>query len=219
MAIRAYSDVYLGCAQKNLGEMLRYGTEDAGIPVNSFFEMFLDSGIADMFGRGDYRYITGMSGVEVGYEVLRKMQHAVIFPKPSFHPRKSPVYWTGWILAYFQYFSDLPFRRIYECLKPNEIEKMYNPYHEMDPLQFVQEANRIMVERSRTARLKMYRERLGLSQSQLARESGCSVRMIQYYEQGRRDINKAQADTLLRMAVVLRCEPSELLEYRPATNI
>lgn len=60
--------------------------------------------------------------------------------------------------------------------------------------------------------LKEMREKADLSQSQLAESSGSSVRMIQYYEQGVRDINKAQGITLYRIAQALNCKIEDLLE-------
>lgn len=61
-------------------------------------------------------------------------------------------------------------------------------------------------------RLKLYRAKAGLSQSKLAELSGVNVRMIQYYEQGAKDINKAQADTILTLAKALNCNMEDLLE-------
>lgn len=60
--------------------------------------------------------------------------------------------------------------------------------------------------------LKEMREKAALSQSQLAESSGSSVRMIQYYEQGVRDINKSQGITLYRIAQALNCKIEDLLE-------
>jgi DNA-binding XRE family transcriptional regulator len=51
-------------------------------------------------------------------------------------------------------------------------------------------AEEIRRKKETVTRLKTYRERIGLSQSELARESGVSVRMIQYYEQRRKDLEK-----------------------------
>ena len=51
--------------------------------------------------------------------------------------------------------------------------------------------------------LKKYRQDKSLSQSQLANLSGVSVRMIQHYEQGQKDINKANGETLYRLAYAL----------------
>ena len=52
----------------------------------------------------------------------------------------------------------------------------------------------------------------GLSQSQLATQSGVNVRMIQYYEQQAEDINKAEAATVYRLACVLYYKMKELLD-------
>lgn len=61
-------------------------------------------------------------------------------------------------------------------------------------------------------RLRMYRERMGLSQSELARESGISVRMIQHYEQRQKDLNKAQTRTVWLLARALHCSMEDLME-------
>ena len=59
--------------------------------------------------------------------------------------------------------------------------------------------------------LKGIREERGLSQSQLAEKSGVSARMIQYYEQGVKDIAKAQAQTVLSLAKALECTAEDLI--------
>lgn len=54
-------------------------------------------------------------------------------------------------------------------------------------------------------KLQMRRKEKGLSQSQLADASGVNVRMIQYYEQGAKDIMKAQVETVYKLAHTLGC--------------
>lgn len=51
--------------------------------------------------------------------------------------------------------------------------------------------------------------------SELAQQSGVSVRTIQQYEQRRKDINKAQTETLLKIARVLVCKVEDLVEKVP----
>lgn len=62
------------------------------------------------------------------------------------------------------------------------------------------------------SKLKIARESSGMSQSQLAAASGVSIRMIQYYEQGAKDINAAAAITVYKLAVALGCDIVDLLE-------
>lgn len=60
--------------------------------------------------------------------------------------------------------------------------------------------------------LKNIRTQRGYSQSKLAELSGVNVRMIQYYEQGAKDINLAQGNTLYKLAQALECNMEELLQ-------
>lgn len=57
-----------------------------------------------------------------------------------------------------------------------------------------------------------YQTAAGLSQSELARHSGVSIRIIQVYEQRMRDINKAQLATIAKIAHALDCDMLDLLE-------
>lgn len=60
--------------------------------------------------------------------------------------------------------------------------------------------------------LKRIRESKDLSQSKLSELSGVNIRMIQHYEQGVKDINKAQGLTLQALAKSLNCKIEDLLE-------
>lgn len=60
-------------------------------------------------------------------------------------------------------------------------------------------------------RLKAKREERGLSQSQLAKASGVSLRNIQAYEQNENDINKAQVRTVIALADALECSVKDIV--------
>lgn len=59
--------------------------------------------------------------------------------------------------------------------------------------------------------LKYYRCRKGISQRELSEISGVSLRLIQHYEQGFRDISKAQAITVCKLASALGVTVEQLL--------
>lgn len=75
-----------------------------------------------------------------------------------------------------------------------DVRKMYDAYHEMDIRHFEDALNE---RRARFFRppLRMRRMAAKLSQAQLAVISGVPVRSIQQYEQRRKDLNKAAAET------------------------
>lgn len=60
--------------------------------------------------------------------------------------------------------------------------------------------------------LKRIRKEKNLSQKSLSELSGVNIRMIQYYEQGAKDINKAQASIIYKLAQALNCNMEDILE-------
>lgn len=63
------------------------------------------------------------------------------------------------------------------------------------------------------ARLRIY---AGLTQKALAKNSGVSVRMIEQYEQGKKDINKASAETVYKLSQALGCSMEDLIRKQNA---
>lgn len=61
-------------------------------------------------------------------------------------------------------------------------------------------------------KLKQYREAAGITQAELAKLTGISVRVIQNYEQGTRPLNGARAITVYQIAKALNCTVEDLLE-------
>lgn len=59
--------------------------------------------------------------------------------------------------------------------------------------------------------LREKRNEAGLSQSQLAKKSGISIKNIQHYEAKTRDLDKAKLETISRLALALGCKITDLL--------
>lgn len=57
----------------------------------------------------------------------------------------------------------------------------------------------------RNDKLQAARTKKNMSQSQLAKASGISVRVLQEYERGARDISGAKLATLLKLCKALEC--------------
>ena len=62
--------------------------------------------------------------------------------------------------------------------------------------------------------LKRIRTGKQISRIELSEKSGVNLRMIQYYEQGYKDINKIQGITLYKLSQVLKCNMADLLELK-----
>ena len=62
--------------------------------------------------------------------------------------------------------------------------------------------------------LKFMREAKGMTQAELSEKAGVNLRMVQNYEQGFKDINKATVLTVLRLAEALGCDVYDILNPR-----
>ena len=210
--IRAYHKVYLEKARTNLGRMLDFATYDLGYDPCEFFDLFMSCGLAERFGKGEFTLTVGMSGVELAYRVLELTKQQVEYPKPRYTADRSPEYWAGWALAYYQWETAMSFVEILECIPLDDIVRMYSPYHEMDIRHFCDRMNEMYRAANPETKLKQLRQRAGLSQSELAEASGVPVRTIQQYEQRQKSINKAQAEYLMMLARALHCNAEDLIE-------
>ncbi len=210
--IRAYHKVYLEKARTNLGRMLDFAVYDLGYEPGKFFDLFLLSGLAARFEKGDFTLTVGMSGVELAYRVLEQTKHQVEWTKPRYTADRSKEYWAGWALAYYQWETAMPFVKILEFISVDDMIRMYSPYHEMDIHHFCDKLNELYRTANPEIRLKTLRQKAGLSQSELAELSGVPVRTIQQYEQRQKNINKAQAEYLIMLAAVLHCNVEDLIE-------
>ena len=89
---------------------------------------------------------------------------------------------------------------------------MYYTLQEANISKFVDIADSKIKECFPETNLKYIRMKYGYKQTALAASSGVSLRSIQMYEQRNKNINKASADTLYRLAKALGCTMEDLIE-------
>ena len=210
--MRAYDKLYLEKARASLARMLDFAVYDLHLDLTSFFDLFISTGVAQLFEQGDIHTLVGKSGVELAYEVLDRSGLPYQRVAPQYTMDRSEEYWTGWALAYYQWDTALSFAEIVQYVPIIDIRAMYNPYHEMDIRQFCD----AMTERLRKARpetnLKLLRQKNDLSQKELSELSGIPLRTIQQYEQRQKSINKAQVEYLVMLSTALNCSIEQLIE-------
>ena len=212
MAMRAYKAIYLSHAAKNLGSMLDYAVNDCNMDGGLFLHMFITSGLAEQYERGDPKVVAGMSGVELAVQAIEAATGAKPDVKPGERDYRTPEYWAGWVIAQYQWHTTMSFSTILRFLPYDDIVRMYHTLHEADITKFYMNASEIYSRKYPQTNLKRIREAAGLSQAQLAGEAEVSLRSVQMYEQRNKDVNKAQAITLGKIARVLHCGVEDLLE-------
>ena len=212
MEIRAYSDAYLDNAQKILGHSVDFAVMTLGIEPDTYGDAFMVSNAASQFAKGNPRYVSGINGCELARLVLTAANIPFPDKEDAMFLDKSPEYWAGWALAYYQWHSSRSFMEILSAVPLSEIMKMYPVYHEMDIEKFVDHMNAFLKKAYPSTRLRTKRLNSGMSQSELALDSGVALRQIQLFEQRQRNINNASAITLLQLSRSLHCNMEELIE-------
>ena len=216
--ITAYDKIYLDRAQITLGSMLHFAVYDLGRDISAFFESFISSGLSARFSQGEPKVTVGLSGSELAYEVIYRTTGRYCEVKPTPIYDKSPEYWAGWALAYYEWYKNMPFEQINRIVPISEIIRLYNPLHEADILKFVDVMNERIDDKFRKDRLSRLRTYALLTQKALAENSGVSVRMIEQYEQGKKDLNKASAETVYKLSKALGCSMEDLIERDKIEN-
>jgi DNA-binding transcriptional regulator YiaG len=199
----------------NLGDMFDYAVNDCEFDPEEFFDHFIISGVAEAFEKGNPKYVAGLSGPELASEVIYRTLRSRPDAPSSENVDKSPEYWAGWILAYYQWYTIRRFSDMKKSgLTMERVLSLYPTLHEADISKFVAVADQIIRKNNAAGihNLQRIRKASGMTQKKLADTSGVTLRMIQLYEQREKDINKAQAITLTKMAHVLGCEVEDLLE-------
>ena len=99
----AYSELYLDDAMNNMGDMVEYALCTLGYKPDNFWGLFITSGIADKFGKGNPKYVAGMSGYELAEAVFCEANILDDIKESPYITEKGREYWAGWMMSYYQW--------------------------------------------------------------------------------------------------------------------
>ena len=206
--INAYDENLITYSRNNLAQFIDYGVNVLGVSLDGLWSRFLLSDLSVRFSKGDYSLITGMSGIELAYEVTDfKFEY-----NQSIVQNDSVEYWLGSVLAYAQWKLNISFQTINKYLPVSELASMYNPFHQLPDDKFVDFIITAIKVRKGKTNLEIFRREAKLSRSELSAKSGAPLRMIEHYEQRVKNINKANSEYLLALAKALYVDVDSLLE-------
>lgn len=210
MTTHAYSQLYLSKSSRAVGNMLHYAVIEFGMDGEDFLDRFIQSNIAEEIESGNPKYIAGKSGLELFLEVMEKTTGITYDVKLIESYERSPVYWVGWMLTHYQWYSGHTFKSIINAVPYSELLGLYGTLHEAD----IEKSYEVLDTHlgRNESKLKTTRKHCGLTQEDLANESRVSLNTIRAYERKSKDINKAQSDIVLRLARALKCNMTDLLD-------
>ena len=198
-------------AQETLAEMFDIAVNTCGIDGSDLIDAFLASGLNREFERLNPVYVAGKSAVELVEWLAPFLDEEFVLPNVV---DVAPLvdYWVGWCVSFYQHETGTPYRRIFEAIPYEEFAASYHPLHEAPESKFVEVFEPRIRSARNSTRLALQRRIAGLSQAELAEKSGVGLRSIQMYEQKNKNINRASAETLLRLSRALNCSMEDLME-------
>lgn len=135
MEIHAYDELYLWDAQNIMGHAFDFALVTLGFSIDDFSDKLVNSKSIIQFERGNPSYVAGINGCEL-VKTIYEEYDINIDHEDIMYFDKSPEYWAGWALAFYQWYTSKSFRVILEKISIDDILKMYYTFHEMDIMQF-----------------------------------------------------------------------------------
>ncbi len=212
MMIHAYQEMYLHNAQAVLGDAFDYAVNTCHIKGEDFIKLFTASSFSKRMETGEPALLSGRSGIELVSDIMLETAETQFEIEQQVRYQRSPEYWIGWAIAYYQWMSARSYCDIFKVLSYEDLLHMYHTLHEADISKFAEIADERIRSYFQETNLKRIRSAYGCSQAELAKQSGVSLRSIQIYEQRNKEINKASALTLYRISKILGCSMEQLLE-------
>ena len=210
----AYQEMYLSRAQQVVGEVFEVGINHFNISGKLFLQMFIVSSASKRLEVGEPSYIAGKSGKDIAYEIINETYGKMIMEDKDDYITNSIEYWIGWAVAYYQWYSSRKYSEIFQVVSYDDLLRMYYTLHEADISKFVEVLNEKIKEFFLETNLKRIRLVANITQLELSKRSGVSLRSIQMYEQRNKDINKASIETVYKLARTLGCTMEDLIEKK-----
>ena len=116
------------------GKLFEESIEKTECSSPIFLRRFMYSKVAErMDGEGFlYEAISGDNVIEEIEEEFGKSEYGKI------KYEEEEIYWMGYIYRYWSYVHGISSKKLYKLMKPEELRKLYYPYHSLDPEQAIE---------------------------------------------------------------------------------
>ena len=137
----AYNKLFLPEFQQNLGFAFDFAINVCGVESDTFFDYFISSKISKEIEMESPKFVCGCYGTELALFNFERVGFDFdenILNQDICRFDRTPEYWAGWILAYYQGQTGISFSTIREKINFRQIVQMYNPLHEASEEKFVE---------------------------------------------------------------------------------
>jgi len=124
MTIHAYQEIYLSKAQSVLGTAFDYAVNDCGILGDDFVKLFATSSVSRHIENGEASSIVGKSGIEIVREIVFETKGEILEVEAKESYGRSEEYWIGWVVAYYQWYTNRKFSEILRAVSFEDLQRM-----------------------------------------------------------------------------------------------
>lgn len=212
-----YPEELLEGVMSTLGKAFEFADKHLPGGLESFYDLFVNSAAARTLDGPDAQPKLGSSGIELVLSVCETSTPGGL-DTMLMNERRRPkelherAKWCGKMLAYHQWDTASSLRTIAMYLSLADLYELYETERIASARVVSLKITETYAVRNTPTRLRYYRAEAGLTQANLAKISGVSLRSIQQYEQRKKNINHAQARYVLGLAQALSCQMEDLLE-------
>jgi DNA-binding XRE family transcriptional regulator len=207
--IYAYERDILDYVAGNVGSMLQTATRVYHYPAHDFLYQFCSSKVARGVEDASPKYLVGMSGVELFWQVIHEKEGREANSCPWAPLGYTLDYWIGWTLARYQWHSGRPFHQILAAISYDDFAALYPTLHEAPDEKSYEVLDGWFARRP--SPVLTLRKQRGLTQLELAQRSGVATSTLRALEQNKTDPHCARYSTLHSLAQVLRVNIEDLL--------
>lgn len=211
MEIHAYDQEYLSDAQSCLGQAFDFALGELHCSNKEFTDFLLNSDVVKQIQTGNPKYISGMNGCEL-IKCILEQSGIQCTAEDVINLDKSPYYWAGWSLAFYQWYSMYSYEVILTSVPLDQVLNMYDTYHEMDLMQFVDAMDKNIRNVRKEKNLTRIRHYHHMTQKELSDTSGVPEELIKSVESGKESINKISSESLFHLSKSLQCRMEDLME-------
>ena len=146
-----YSEYDAQYFPEEFGAMLDYAVNYMHYDPEMFLNAFLESDIPEFIEFGYSAYIGGKDGADLCLEIERKVLHVDTKNRPlpqntDFCLSATRDFWVGYMIALYQWHSNLTFKEILHKVPPKDFYDYYWRYHQEDEIRFLKELDRVCLE-------------------------------------------------------------------------
>lgn len=174
------------------------------IKPQNVIDMFFVSGIFKYYDIRSPRYMSGISGRELVYDVFEIVNYRYKNVDNNYiNFNKSKEYWAMYMTTYYKYKTNETFKDIFDFISIDEIIRMYSPFHEASFDRFTYEIDKIRNRKRSSYDIRLWRLSKNLTQKELSELTGINLRTLQKYEINEKDIMKASYETVKALKIAL----------------